>query len=112
MAIYREDGAILDVTVLEDTSDNEWKRYKLKINSVLKSSPIVNDPKIGEVFDCCQRKDSGFAFGMWDLEQEIVIEDDEHDKKIVTVKRNGKHIGKVSKFNNGFDKNGYPLPME
>ena len=42
----------------------------------------------------------------------ITTEDDPDDKDVVIVKKEGKPIGKVSRFNNGFDENGYPLPME
>jgi len=42
----------------------------------------------------------------------ITTEDDPTNKNMVIVKKDGKFVGKVSRFNNGFDENGYPLPME
>ena len=67
MAEYHEDGAILDVTVLEDTSDTEWFRYKLRVNQVIQSSRLVNDPAIGEIFDVNKRKVGAGCWGMWHL---------------------------------------------
>ena len=43
----------------------------------------------------------------------ITFEEDKNDKNLpVVVKRNGKEIGRVAKFNNGFTKDGHPLPLE
>ena len=42
----------------------------------------------------------------------ITTEDDPEDSNMVIVKKDGEFVGKVSKFNNGLDENGYPLPME
>jgi hypothetical protein len=49
---------------------------------------------------------------MDDSKPEITIEDDPKNPQMVIVKRNGIVLGSVARFNNGFDENGYPLPME
>lgn len=67
MAEFHEDGAVLDVTVLEDTSDDTWFRYKLQINKILQSSSIHNDPAIGEVFTVDKLKVGSDCWGMWHL---------------------------------------------
>jgi len=42
----------------------------------------------------------------------VTTEDDPNNKSMVVVRKNGKIVGKVSRFNNGLDEDGYPLPME
>jgi hypothetical protein len=69
MPTYYEDGAALDVTILEDMSNDEFERYRLKVNAVLRSSRIVKDPEIGSEFTCDRLKNCGYAAGMWDLEK-------------------------------------------
>ena len=46
--------------------------------------------------------------------QKINIEtkNDPTDRNVIIVIRNGKPIGKCTRFNNGFTKDGYPLPLE
>lgn len=66
MAEYHEDGMVCDVTILEDTSDNEWERYKLKVNKVLQSSSIVKDPEVGEEFSVEKARGISCS-GLWHL---------------------------------------------
>lgn len=66
MPEYHEDGMICDVTVLEDTSDEKWHRYKLRVNKILQSSAIFKDPKVNDEF--CVQQVKGECFnGMWHL---------------------------------------------
>jgi hypothetical protein len=67
MAEFHEDGVILDVDVLEDTSDDEWFRYKLRVNKVIQSSEFIYDPAIGAVFVVNKVKKDAGCFGMWYL---------------------------------------------
>jgi len=67
MKEYREDGMILNVEVLEDNSDDKWIRYKLKVVTIKRESPIYYSPEIGEVFNVEQRIGSGTYAGMWRL---------------------------------------------
>jgi hypothetical protein len=46
------------------------------------------------------------------IETKIILKDDPIDKDMIIVIRNGKPIGKCTRFNNGFTKDGYPLPLE
>lgn len=67
MPTFHEDGLILDVTVLENNSDMDCERYKLRVNSILQSSSICKDPDIGEEFTVEKRKNYGCCGGMWHL---------------------------------------------
>lgn len=70
IALYREDGAVFKVEILEDTSDAEWRRYKLKILTVLEQSPLYATPFTeGEVFDVSALRAAGAYGGMWHLEE-------------------------------------------
>jgi len=42
----------------------------------------------------------------------ITTEIDPTDETMVIVKKDGVMVGKCSRFNNGFDENGHPLPLE
>jgi hypothetical protein len=64
---FREDGWVAEVEVLEDTSDTEWERYKLKVIRTLRDSAIVKTPPDGEIFDVCSRKNCGCCSGLWHL---------------------------------------------
>jgi hypothetical protein len=47
-----------------------------------------------------------------DNKPKITTEKDPKNPQMVIVKKDGIIVGSVSKFNNGFDENGFPLPME
>jgi len=64
---FREDGWRAEVEVLEDTSDAEWERYKLKVLRTLRHSRIFKTPPEGHVFDVCSRRDAGCYNGAWHL---------------------------------------------
>jgi hypothetical protein len=66
-AIYTEDDATAKVEIVEDRSDNEWERYLLKIIEPIQQSRIFHDWKIGETFEVCNKKNSGFR--CWYLEK-------------------------------------------
>lgn len=66
--VYREDDWKAIVEVLEDTSDNEWKRYKLKVVRTLVESRIYNPTPDGEEFDVCHLRSGGSFSGMWHLD--------------------------------------------
>jgi hypothetical protein len=42
----------------------------------------------------------------------ITTEDDPEDRNMLIVKKDGEFVGKVARFNNGLDEDGYPIPME
>lgn len=64
--IYREDDWKAEVEVLEDTSDDEWERYKLKVVKTLRESRMYKSTPDGEIFSVEQKKGIGFS-GMWHL---------------------------------------------
>lgn len=63
---YREDGGKHEVEILDDASNAEVYRYKLKVLSSERQPVIGNDLEVGEVFDVWQKKGVCFG-GMWDL---------------------------------------------
>jgi len=54
-AIYSEEGWTAKVEILEDNSDNEWQRLKLKVLEVIKENPVLNMPAVDEIFDVRQK---------------------------------------------------------
>ena len=46
------------------------------------------------------------------IETKIVLKDDPIDKDMIIVIKNENFIGRCARFNNGFTKDGYPLPLE
>jgi hypothetical protein len=66
MAEYHEDGCVMDVTILEDRSDQEWESYLLRINSVLRSSNHYHSLETGGIFFA--KKKRGVVYcGIWQL---------------------------------------------
>jgi hypothetical protein len=63
---YEEDGEVLEVDVVEDTSDHKWVRFKLKQVRVVSAGPYKTSPD-GEEFDVCSRSDGHRYGGMWTL---------------------------------------------
>ena len=63
---FHEDGMICVVDVLEDNSDKQWYRYKLKVKAVIQESSFLKPPKVGEIFSVDQIREGGFN-GMWHL---------------------------------------------
>ena len=43
---------VLEVEVLEDNSDKEYERYKLKVVETVRENAITKPAKVGEVFTC------------------------------------------------------------
>jgi hypothetical protein len=66
VARFTEDDFELEVNVLEDRSDKEWKRYKLKVRGFSHPSRFFPHPKVGEEFDVSQRREGAWG-GMWRL---------------------------------------------
>jgi len=65
MITYHEDGSVYEVEVLEDNSNDDWAKYRLKILTVLNFSPLCPG-KVGEVYEVEQKKGCAFG-GMWHL---------------------------------------------
>ena len=72
--IFSEDGWKAEVEVVEDTSDAEWSRYKLKVIRTLRHSTIHETPEDGTVFDVSNLNGAAYG-GMWQLQ----ILDEESD---------------------------------
>lgn len=66
--IYREDDWKAEVEILEDSSDKEWARYKLKVVKILRES-VLNGIQEGEEFDVSHKKGAVFC-GMWTLRED------------------------------------------
>jgi hypothetical protein len=66
MAEYLENGYVIDVTVLEDTSDKEWERYTLRINKIFQASVLGNDLEIGKEFTAVKKRGES-CNGLWQL---------------------------------------------
>lgn len=65
--IYREEDWIAKVEIVEDSSDDEWYRYKLRVLGTVISSRFFKTPEDGHVFDVCFKKDS-MAYCNWNLD--------------------------------------------
>lgn len=61
-----EDGWIAEVEILEDNSDKEWLRYKLRVIRTLQPPHLYTTPADGEIFSVDRRKGCAFG-GMWHL---------------------------------------------
>lgn len=66
--IYREDDWKAIVQVLEDNSDEEWKRFKLRVIRTLAESRIYNPTADGEEFEVSHLRNGGSFSGMWRLD--------------------------------------------
>ncbi len=66
--IYRDDDWKAEVEVLEDTSDDEWARYKLKVVKTIRESRMYKTAQDGDVFSVMQRRCGSFS-GMWHLSE-------------------------------------------
>lgn len=68
MVTYHEDGMILEVDVLDDRSDADWDRYRLRILRVIRDNPLLGPPEaVGEEFSVDQYRHGAWG-GMWFLE--------------------------------------------
>lgn len=67
-ALYTEDGAEAIVEIVQDLSDKEYERYKLKIVDVLKTAWHGMSFEVGEEFEVCHNKKYGRQAGCWSLE--------------------------------------------
>lgn len=63
---YHEDFEIDKVEVLENNSDSEWIKYKLKVLSIVQESKIFKPSDIGDIFTC-EKKRGMYCDGMWYL---------------------------------------------
>jgi len=57
-AMYYEDGWVAKVQILDDTSDAEIERLKLKIIETIEESSTIETPADEHVFDVTQRFDN------------------------------------------------------
>lgn len=71
--VYYEDGWMAEVEILEDNSDEEWKRYKLKVIRTIIESELYNPIEDGTVFEVSRRKGVYYA-GMWQLYEQLRLE--------------------------------------
>ena len=67
VAFYHETGEVDKVEVLENNSDKEWIRYKLKILEVVRENNIVYPSDIGEIFTFEKKRDSSGFSGLGHL---------------------------------------------
>jgi hypothetical protein len=51
IAIFKEDDSIMEVLVVENTSNKKWIRYKLEIKRIVHPSRIYKMGKIGDQFE-------------------------------------------------------------
>ena len=67
--IYREDDWEAEVEVLENNSNDEWFKYKLKVIRTLCKSKRYIPTSDGHIFSVSKRKgNDNFGFGMWSLD--------------------------------------------
>ena len=65
---YREDDWVAEVEVVENNSDEQWDKFKLKVVKTIQPSQIYKPTKDGTVFDVSARKNAGCCGGMWSLD--------------------------------------------
>ena len=70
MGLYREEGGLTLVEVLEDKSDEKWERLWVRCVRVVKPSRIVVSPEVGEEWEATGTKGEGSAYKGWYLEEE------------------------------------------
>lgn len=80
MGLYHEDGEVDLVEVVEDLSDEEWERFRLKCVRVVQKSRIVKEAEAGEEFEVCRRKNAGGWGGDWCLEEDGISLERELEK--------------------------------
>ena len=67
MAYFYNDGEIDKVKVLEDNSNKEWTKYKLKVLEVVRESPIAKSATVGDEFECTKNKEFSNCGNLWRL---------------------------------------------
>jgi len=55
-AFYHESGEITRVKVLENNSNEDWIKYRLKVLENIRVSKMYKPPKIGEEFNLEKRR--------------------------------------------------------
>ncbi len=65
--IYREDGWVAKVEILEGNSDDEWERYRLKVLETIENYSLFRSPANGTEFTVDKVKDAP-AYLCWTLE--------------------------------------------
>lgn len=67
--IYREDDWEAEVEVLENNSNDEWFKYKLKVIRTLRETGRYIPTSDGHIFSVSKRKRiDNFGFYMWSLD--------------------------------------------
>ena len=68
---YTEDGDVLKVRILDNSSDDEILRYKLETLEVIKTGPrsgvFYQSMTPGKIFDCNKQRGLSPMFEMWEL---------------------------------------------
>ncbi|MBI2449878.1 hypothetical protein HYV49_06325 [Candidatus Pacearchaeota archaeon] len=67
VAFYHEDADVFKVEVLENNSDSDWLKYRLKVLSVEQNLSICNPLEIGEEFSVCIKRKNVSCGGLWHL---------------------------------------------
>lgn len=67
--IYREDDWVAEVEIVKDSSDDEWKRFELKVIRTIQESRIFKPTPDGTIFECCVKKEYPYMGG-WSLRDE------------------------------------------
>jgi len=72
--VFNEDGMYCEVTLIEDLSDDEWKKFKLKVVKILGNPGgllgKMKDPEIDTEFTVSSLKGGGYAgYGNWYLRE-------------------------------------------
>jgi len=70
--IFNEDGIYFEVTLLEDLSDEEWVKYRLKgVKLLANNSSLIKlkDPEMDTEFTVSRRKGEYAGYGNWYLQE-------------------------------------------
>ena len=65
-AFYHDTGEVNEVEVLENNSNDESLKYRLKVLKVVHESSMVKPSKVGHEFDCDKVRGVSVA-GLWHL---------------------------------------------
>lgn len=65
--IYTEDDTEYLVEVLEDSSDNEMIKLKLKVLNVIRPSRMYKNPEPGHIFECSSVRKYFGSYLCWNI---------------------------------------------
>lgn len=69
LKLYEEDGAVAVVEILEDGSNDDWERYKLKVVKEIQKAWHGGRLEIGYTFDVDKKKNCAMVWGIWSLNE-------------------------------------------